>query len=104
MEQITLIDVRIEAMDAIRKLKSKEMDVKTAKEVRDLLSVIVDTAKTQVEFMKAIPNSLKEKMSEEAIVNISGVIQGQNAEFKKDRLGLFGNPYETINKINKESK
>ena len=28
MTQITLIDVRIEAMDAIRKLKSKEMDVK----------------------------------------------------------------------------
>lgn len=104
MTQITLIDVRIEAMDAIRKLKSKEMDVKTAKEVRDLLSVIVDTAKTQVDFMKAIPNSLKEKMSEEAIINISGAIQGHNKEPKKDKLGLFGNPYETIDKINKENE
>ena len=103
MTQITLIDVRIEAMDAIRKLKSKEMDVKTAKEVRDLLSVIIDTAKTQVEFMKAIPTSLKEKMSEEVILNISGAIQGESSQPKKDKLGLFGNPYEAINNINKEN-
>jgi hypothetical protein len=101
---ISLIDVRIEAMDAIRKLKSKELDVKTASEIRDLLSVIVDTAKTQVEFMKAIPTSLKEKMSEETIRCISGAIQGQQAEPKKDKLGLFGNPYEAIAAINKENE
>ena len=43
-------------------------------------------------------------MSEEAIINISGAIQGHNKEPKKDKLGLFGNPYETIDKINKENE
>ena len=49
----TLVDVRAEAMDVIVKLKNKEIDVKTAQEVRNLLGTIVDCAKTQVEFLKA---------------------------------------------------
>ena len=61
----TLVDVRAEAMDVIAKLKNKEIDLKTAQEVRNLLGTIVDCAKTQVEFLKAIPNSAKEKMKPE---------------------------------------
>lgn len=38
----TLVDVRAEAMDVIAKLKNKEIDVKTAQEVRNLLGTIVD--------------------------------------------------------------
>ena len=43
---ITLVDVRQEAMDAIRKLKSGDIDVKTAGAIKDLLNTVVDTAKT----------------------------------------------------------
>ncbi|MFR7824691.1 MAG: hypothetical protein ACLU30_16990 [Odoribacter splanchnicus] len=42
---ITLVDVRQEAMDAIRKLKSGDIDVKTAGAIKDLLNTVVDTAK-----------------------------------------------------------
>lgn len=35
---ITLVDVRKEAMDAIRKLKSGDIDVKTAGAIKDLLN------------------------------------------------------------------
>lgn len=95
-----MIDVRIEAMDAIKKLKSKEMDVKTASEIRNLLSVVIDTAKTQVEFMKSLPSSIKEKMSEETIKAIAGA----QPEEKKNGLPLFGNPYQAIEEINKEAR
>ena len=34
---ITLVDVRNEAMEAIQKLKNKELDIKTASEIRNRL-------------------------------------------------------------------
>lgn len=77
---ITLTEVRSEAMDAIRKLKNNELDVKTASEIRNLLSVIIDTAKTQVEFLKAMPNSLKEQLDETAIKAIAGTLRDRDAE------------------------
>ncbi len=77
---ITLIDVRIEAMDAIQKLKSKELDVKTAAEIRNLLGTIIDTAKTQVEFLKAIPVTVREQMSEDNIKAIAGTLRDRDAE------------------------
>lgn len=77
---ITLIEVREEAMDAIQKLKSKELDVKTASEIRNLLGVIIDTAKTQVEFLKAIPENIKQQMSEDNIKAIAGTLRDRDAE------------------------
>lgn len=77
---ITLTDVRAEAFDAIQKLKNKEMDVKTAGEIRNLLNVVIDTAKTQVEFLKAIPNSVKEKMDETTVKAIAGTLRDRDAE------------------------
>lgn len=84
----TLVDVRAEAMDVISKLKNKEIDVKTAQEVRNLLGTIVDCAKTQVEFLKAIPNSAKEKMKPEEIKAIAGTLRDRDAELD-----------ETLNRI-----
>lgn len=102
---VTLIEVRREAMDVIQKLKKSEIDIKTASEIRDLLSVIIDTAKTQVEFLKAIPNSLKEKMSEETIKTIAGALADNKEDDKPvKKLGLFNNPYEIIEDINKQVK
>lgn len=77
---ITLTDVRAEAFEAIRKLKSNEMDIKTAAEIRNLLTVVIDTAKTQVEFLKSIPNSVKEKMNEDSIKAIAGTLRDRDAE------------------------
>jgi len=87
---ITLIDVRSEAMDAIKKLKSGDMEVKTAAEIRNLLSVIIDTAKTQVEFLKCIPEGLKQKMDEDTIKAIAGTLRDRDAELD-----------ETLNHIDK---
>ena len=39
---ITLTDVRNEAFEAIQKLKSNEMDIKTAAEIRNMLTVITE--------------------------------------------------------------
>lgn len=77
---ITLTDVRNEAFEAIQKLKSNEMDIKTAAEIRNLLTVVIDTAKTQVEFLKSIPNSVKEKMNEDSIKAIAGTLRDRDAE------------------------
>ncbi len=77
---ITLTDVREEAFDAIRKLKEGTMDVKTAGEIRSLLNTVIDTAKTQVEFLKAIPNSVKEKMDEVTVKAIAGTLKDRDAE------------------------
>lgn len=90
---ITLVDVRNEAMDTIKKLKNKEIDVKTAAEIRNLLDAITDTAKTQVEFLKAIPNSIKEEMNQDTIKAIAGTLRDRDAELD-----------ETLNEIDKKSE
>lgn len=77
---ITLVDVRDEAIDAIKKLKNKEMDVQTAREIRNLLDTIIDTGKTQVEFLKAVPNHIKEKMTQDNINAIAGTLRDRDAE------------------------
>ena len=77
---ITLVDVRMEALDAIRKLKSGEIDVKTAGAVKGLLDTVVDVAKTQVEFIKAIPDPIKEQMGANDIKAIAGTLQDRDAD------------------------
>jgi hypothetical protein len=77
---ITLIDVRSEAMDVIQKLKKGEIDLKTASEIRSLLGTVIDTAKVQVEFMKSLPNSLKENMDQDSIKAIAGTLRDRDAE------------------------
>lgn len=78
---ITMTDVRNEAFDAIQKLKRGELDVKTAAEIRNLCGVVIDVAKTQVEFIKAIPNSVKEQMSVIEVKAIAGTLRDRDAEF-----------------------
>lgn len=77
---ITLVDVREEAMDAIRKLKSGQIDVKTAGAVKDLLNTVVDTAKTQVEYMKVIPKNVREQMTITEVKAIAGTLVDRDAE------------------------
>ncbi len=77
---ITLIDVRAEALETIKMLKNKEIDVKTASEIRNCLGLIIDVAKTQVEFVKALPNSIKEKMDSDTVKAIAGTLRDRDAE------------------------
>jgi len=77
---ITLTDVRCEAMDVIRKLKNSEIDVKNAQTIKGLLDTIIDTAKTQVEFLKAIPSAVKEHLSANEVKAIAGTLQDRDAE------------------------
>jgi hypothetical protein len=85
---ITMVDVRNEAMDAIKQLKEKTIDVQTAREIRNLLDTVIDTGKTQVEFLKAIPNSIKEKMGEDDIKAIAGTLRDQDAELDQSLIKI----------------
>lgn len=77
---ITLSDVREEALSAIQKLKAGDMDTKTASEIRNLLNVIIDTGKTQVEFLKAIPEPIRQQMDKDSIKAIAGTLRDRDAE------------------------
>ena len=77
---ITLIDVREEAMATIKAIKAGNMDLKTASEFRYLLGTVIDTAKVQVEFMKSLPNSMKESMKAEDVKAIAGTLRDRDAE------------------------
>lgn len=77
---ITLIDVRDEAMDAIRKLKSGEIDVKTAGAMKELLNTIIETAKVQVDYIKVLPESIREQMSAVEVKAIAGTLIDRDAE------------------------
>jgi hypothetical protein len=67
-------------MEVIRLLKNREMEVKEAQTIKGLLDSIIDTAKTQVEFIKAIPNCVKEQLSVNEVKAIAGTLQDRDAE------------------------
>jgi len=77
---ITLVDVRSEAMDTIRKIKNKEIDLKKAREIKGLLDTIIDVAKTQVEFIKSIPDNMKRELKTDDIKAIAGTLKDRDAE------------------------
>lgn len=79
-KKTTLADVRSVAMDTIAKLNSGELDIKTARSVKELLDTVIDTAKTEVEYLKAIPNSIKEQMNEVQIKAIASSLRDKDAE------------------------
>jgi hypothetical protein len=80
---ITLVDVRFEALDTIKKLKNKEIDVSTANSVKGLLDTIVSVAKTQVEFLKVLPDGVKKQMQEADVKAIAGTLVDRDAELDK---------------------
>jgi hypothetical protein len=77
---ITLTEVRSEAMNIIQMLKENKIEIKTAIEIRNLLGTVIDVAKTQVEFLKAIPNSMKEKLDADSIKAIAGTLRDRDTE------------------------
>ena len=77
---ITLLDVRKEAFETIKALKDKSMDVRIASEIGNHLRIVIDVAKTQVEFLKALPAEYKAKLTEESIKSVVGTIRDKDAE------------------------
>ena len=77
---ITGVDVRREAMEAIQRIKSGQMDVKEAQAIKGLLDVVVDVAKTQVAFIQSLPNTVKEQMSVTEVKAIAGTLMDRDAE------------------------
>ena len=77
---ITLTDVRAEAFDAIKKLKDGNMDVKTAQEIRGLLNTVIDTARTQVSFINALPDNVRSQLSADEVKAIAGTLTDRDAE------------------------
>jgi len=100
-QQITLTDVRQQALEAIQSLKQGEMDVKTAKEIRELLNVIVDTGKTQVDFLNAIPVSVREQMGEENIKQLAGTLKDKDEELNETLQEIESNRKKTYNLTSK---
>lgn len=77
---ITLVDVRAEAMDAIKQLKGRTMNLPTANSIKGLLDTIVSVAKTQVEFLKVLPPEVRNKLRTEEVKAIAGTLQDRDAD------------------------
>jgi len=82
-QNITLLSVRKEALKTIEQLRTKEIDYKTAAEIRNLLNVIIDTAKVQIEFVKALPNSVKENMTQADLKQLVCTMNDKDAEINE---------------------
>lgn len=80
MSRVTLSDVRNEALTAIQMIRVGQLDVKQAQEIRGLLNTIIDTAKTEVEFVKAMPKAITERMSNNEIRAIAASIEDKDVE------------------------
>ncbi len=77
---ITLVDVRREAMDTIKRLKDGTMDLKTASEIKNLCNTVINVAKVQVEYVKAIPKHVKESMTVNEVKAIAGTLIDRDAD------------------------
>jgi len=80
---ITLTDVRENALLSIKALREGKIEISTAKEIRENLSIIIDTARVQVDFLRAIPNNVKKEISESDIKAIAGTLIDRDAELDK---------------------
>ncbi len=77
---ITLVDVRREAMDTIRLLKEKKIDVKEASEIKNLCNTVINVAKVQVEYIKAVPKHIKDQMTVNEVKAMAGTLIDRDAD------------------------
>jgi hypothetical protein len=77
---ITLTDVRHEAFETIKLLKEKKIDVRDAQVIKELLNSVIETAKTQVSFINALPPQVKNSMSTDEAKAIAGTLVDRDAE------------------------
>ena len=77
---ITLVDVRREAMEAIRMLKDGSIDIKKASVIKDLCNTVIGVAKVQVEYVKAVPKHVKDNMTINEVKAIAGTLVDRDAD------------------------
>jgi len=97
---ITLVDVRSAAMETIKKLQNGEIDVKTAGEIRNLCNTVIDVAKTQVEYIKAIPNHVKAQITLTEVKAIAGTLVDRDSELDKTLFEIEASNEKTYNLSN----
>jgi uncharacterized protein YeeX (DUF496 family) len=81
--KITLEDVRSEAMTTIKQLREGSIKNDVAKEIRENLNTIVDTAKCQVDFLKALPERVRETMTLDDILGIAASYTDDDKELDR---------------------
>lgn len=79
---LTLVDVRSVLMETIENLNNGKIDIEKAKAINELSVSMINIAKTQVEYLKAIPASVKEQMTTIEVKAIAGTLMDRDAEIE----------------------
>jgi len=74
------VEFHEQVMNEIKQLKNGSMDVKMAAEIRNLLNTVIDTSEVQVEYIKSLPNSVKEQMTVTEVKAIAGTLVDRDSE------------------------
>lgn len=94
---LTLVDVRSVLMETIENLNSGKIDIEKAKVINELSASMINIAKTQVEYLKAIPNSVKEQMTTTEVKAIAGTLMDRDAEIEPVLIEVKENQKKGLN-------
>lgn len=95
---VTLKDVRKAAFEMIDSLRKGEIDIETAKTANCLIGSIIETAKTEVGFLNALPKHIKDGMDFEQAKQIGVGFKDKDIELNNVLSEIEENnnkPYET---------
>jgi hypothetical protein len=90
---ITLNDVRDEAMTTIQELKNGTLDIAKAKEIKGLLDTIIQTGKSQVDFISSLPKQIRDGLTIDQVLEFAVAYKNEEAELDK-----------TLTEIDKKNK
>lgn len=94
---ITLKDVRKTAFEMIDDLRTGKIDIETAKVANSLLNSAIETAKTEVGFLNALPKQIKETMNFDQVKEVSAGFKDRDVELENTLKGIENKkskPYE----------
>ena len=77
---VTLKDVRANAMSLLKDLREGKIELDVAKAANSLLATIIDTAKTEVSYLNALPKQVKDSMNFEQVKQVGSSIKDADAE------------------------
>jgi len=80
---VTLVDVRNHAINTLEGILDGSIEIEKAKQVKGLLDTIINSSKTQVDFINSIPKNIKENMNFDELMQISGSFRDDNYELDK---------------------
>jgi hypothetical protein len=86
-------------MKTITDLQDGKVDIKIASEIRNLSNSMIDIAKVQVEYIKALPNSVKENLKVDEIKAIAGTLIDRDAELDITLKEIDENKYKPVPQI-----